>query len=286
MDTRPGNLTSLQVIRVHNGQRRQQAIKDSIATEEPLEIRLVTPTGVHQVAVTMRTPGADFDLAAGFLFSEGIIRHKDDVEYISYCVDRKVGEAQRYNIINVGLRPNGSHHLDLRSLERNFIVSSACGVCGKTSLDRVELAGLVPLSSTCEVSPEIIWGLLPKLRDAQPIFKKTGGLHAAALFDLNGNLIAVREDVGRHNAMDKLIGWSALQGKTPLINHIVLASGRSSFELIQKAAVANIPVFCAVSAPSSLAVEAAQRFGMTLIGFLRDETFNIYCGQERITSNQ
>ncbi len=286
MDTRPGSLAASKVIRVRKGHRQPQAIRDSIATEEPLEIRLVTSTEIYQVAVTMRTPGADFDLAAGFLFAEGVVHQKDDIEYISYCVDRKVGEAQRYNIVNVGLRQDASHRLDRRSLERHFMVSSACGVCGKASLDQVELKGLRPVVSSCEVRPETIWGLLSKLRAAQPMFEKTGGLHAAALFDLAGNLLAVREDVGRHNAMDKLMGWAVLQGKTPLANHIVLASGRSSFELIQKAAVANAPIFCAVSAPSSLAVDAAQRFGITLIGFLRDESFNIYCGQERITASQ
>jgi FdhD protein len=228
----------------------------------------------------MRTPGADFELAAGFLFGEGILHARDEIARIAYCVDAEVPSDQQYNIVNVSLRTDALP--DLATLERHFYTTSACGVCGKASLDALRVRGCPVASPGPEVSAEVVTSLPDKLRKAQGIFEMTGGLHGAALFDVHGDLVAVREDVGRHNAMDKLIGWALLDGRLPLANHIVMVSGRASFELLQKCAVAGIPIFCAVSAPSSLAVMVARDFGLTLVGFLRGERFNIYAGHERI----
>ena len=253
---------------------------DTLATEEPMEIRLVTGEDIQKVAVTMRTPGADFELAAGFLYGEGIVTSRDDIRRISYCVDPKVDAEQQYNIVNVELRPGTTH--DVRSLERHFYTTSACGVCGKASLEQLEIRGCPVIPPGPEVSAQMIYALPEKLRKTQRLFDSTGGLHAAALFDAEGNLLALREDVGRHNATDKLVGWALLDGKLPLNGHIVMVSGRSSFEILQKCLTAGVPVVCAISAPSSLAVDVARDFGMTLVGFLRGERFNVYAGAERV----
>jgi len=253
---------------------------DTLATEEPMEIRLLAGQTMQTVAVTMRTPGADFELAAGFLYGEGIIDSPDDVQKISYCIDSDLDTEQRYNIVNVELR--GGHEFDLRPLERHFYTTSACGVCGKASLEQLELRGCPVMTAGPEVSAEVITTLPEKLREAQGLFDATGGLHAAALFDDKGELIALREDVGRHNATDKLVGWALLEGRLPLTDHIVMVSGRSSFEILQKSLAAGAPVVCAISAPSSLAVDVAKQFGMTLVGFLRGGRFNVYSGSERI----
>ena len=249
---------------------------DSLATEEPMEIRLVTGDARRTVAVTMRTPGDDFELAAGFLHGEGIVSSPDDILKISYCVDAE----QQYNIVNVELREGRTY--DLRPLERHFYTTSACGVCGKTSLEQLELRGYPGIPPGPEVAAEAIYSLPDKLREAQGLFEATGGLHAAALFDSQGNLVALREDVGRHNAIDKLIGWALLEGKLPLNDHVVMVSGRSSFEILQKCLAAGAPIVCAISAPSSLAVDVARQFGITLVGFLRDNRFNVYSGFERV----
>ena len=254
---------------------------DTLATEEPMEIRLVSGNDTQTVAVTMRTPGADFELAAGFLYGEGIVSSRDDVRRISYCVDPEVDAEQQYNIVNVELRPGISY--DVRSLERHFYTTSACGVCGKASLEQLELRGCPVIPPGPEVSAQTIYALSDKLRKTQRLFESTGGLHAAALFDRDGNLLALREDVGRHNATDKLVGWALLEGRLPLNENIVLVSGRSSFEILQKCLTAGVPIVCAISAPSSLAVDVARDFGMTLVGFLRGEKFNVYAGSERIT---
>ena len=253
---------------------------DTLATEEPMEIRLLMGDTKQTVAVTMRTPGADFELAAGFLYGEGIIKSPEDIAKISYCVDRDIDAAQQYNIVNVELR--GGHEYDLRPLERHFYTTSACGVCGKASLEQLELRGCPVIAPGPEVSAETIYSLPENLREAQGLFDATGGLHAAALFDPEGNLLALREDVGRHNATDKLVGWALLEGRLPLSDHIVMVSGRSSFEILQKCLTAGVPVVCAISAPSSLAVDVAREFGMTLVGFLRGNRFNVYAGQERV----
>ena len=250
--------------------------EDSVAVEEPLEIRV----GGETVAVTMRTPGADFELAAGFLYGEGIVKSADDIAKISYCVDSDLDAAQQYNIVNVELR--GGREYDLRPLERHFYTTSACGVCGKASLEQLELRGCPVVGPGPEVSAETLYSLPEKLREAQGLFDATGGLHAAALFDAEGNLLALREDVGRHNATDKLVGWALLEGRLPLSGHVVMVSGRSSFEILQKCLTAGVPFVCAISAPSSLAVDVAREFGMTLVGFLRERRFNVYAGQERV----
>lgn len=277
-DHRPAAKTPAEVWVVKEG--RGQTRSDQLATEEPLEIRLLAGPAKQTVAVTMRTPGADFELAAGFLCGEGILHARDEIARIAYCFDAEVPSDQQYNIVNVSLRADALP--DLATLERHFYTTSACGVCGKASLDALRVRGCPVASPGPEVSAEVVTSLPDKLRKAQGIFEMTGGLHGAALFDAHGDLVAVREDVGRHNAMDKLIGWALLDGRLPLANHIVMVSGRASFELLQKCAVAGIPIFCAVSAPSSLAVMVARDFRLTLVGFLRGERFNIYAGHERI----
>ena len=267
--------TKAQVWVVENSLVRSRP--DQIATEEPLEIRL---SPKQTVAVTMRTPGADFDLAAGFLYSEGVVSHREDIQQMSYCVASDVDAEQRYNIVNVtlkeGLLP------DLQPLERHFFTTSACGVCGKASIEALQIRGCPVIPTGMEVTPEVIYSLPDKLRSAQGIFTATGGLHAAALFDAQGQLLKLREDVGRHNALDKLVGSAMLALELPLNNHIVMVSGRSSFEILQKCLTAGVPIVCAVSAPSSLAVALAREFGITLIGFLRGQRFNVYSGFERI----
>ncbi len=263
---------------VEAGQARQHT--DYVATEEPLEIRLLAGSERQTIAVTMRTPGADFELAAGFLASEGVIQSRDDIRRITYCVDAVIDAAQRYNIVNVELR--AASLPDLAPLERHFLTTSACGVCGKASLDALRLRGQIAAPPGPQVSAATITALPERLRATQGIFKTTGGLHAAGLFDADGTLLVVREDVGRHNALDKLAGWALMNGKMPLHRHIVLVSGRVSFEVVQKCLAAGVPIICAISAPSSLAVALAAEFGMTLVGFLRGERFNIYSGIERI----
>ncbi len=275
---RRGSKTRARVRVFEDGRARVRP--DSLATEEPMEIRLVAGGETRTVAVTMRTPGADFELAAGFLYGEGVVRSREDIEKISYCVSADVDVEQQYNIVSVRLRKGREY--DLRPLERHFFTSSACGVCGKASLDQLELRGCPVIPPGPEVSAETICSLPAKLREAQGLFEATGGLHAAALFDVEGNLVALREDVGRHNATDKLIGWALLEGRLPLSEHVVLVSGRSSYEILQKCLTAGAPIVCAISAPSSLAVDVAKQFGMTLVGFLRGKRFNIYNGADRV----
>lgn len=252
---------------------------DQLATEEPLEIQLSAGGREQTVAITMRTPGNDYELAAGFLHNEGLIEQKHDVIQMSYCVgtDRTL---QEYNMLNVQLR--AATLPELPSLERHFFTNSACGVCGTTMLDDLRERNLPTVPSGPIISAEIIYGLSNTLRKAQKLFDSTGGLHAAALFDQTGELLMLREDVGRHNALDKLIGWGLNNKQLPFNNKIIMVSGRASYELLQKCYVAGAPIFCAVSAPSSLAVELADQFGVTLVGFLRGDTFNVYSGIERI----
>ncbi|MGL4609809.1 MAG: formate dehydrogenase accessory sulfurtransferase FdhD [Trueperaceae bacterium] len=279
MTTRAKNKTPTQIVQVDGGKCTTR--RDYLATEEPLELRLMAGKEKQTLAVTMRTPGNDFELAAGFLLAEGIIEQREAIKKISYCIDKDLSEEQRYNIVNISL--NASELPDLASLERHFTVNSSCGMCGKASLEALENRQIKNIESSLHVSTELICTLPEKLRKSQGLFDITGGLHAVALFDADGNLFALREDVGRHNAMDKLLGWALLENLLPLSNHIILVSGRASFELTQKALVAGVSVFCAVSAPSSLAVDLARKFGMTLVGFLREEKFNIYTHQERVS---
>ena len=256
---------------------------DVLAVEEPLEIRLYPADGADrvQVAVTMRTPGRDFELAAGFLYTEGILRDAGQVSRINYCADHSLESEQRYNIVSVFLRPGTVVNAD--QLRRNFFSSSSCGVCGKASLEAVRLRGILPVADDgFTVDGEVFARLAEALRGAQSIFDKTGGLHAAALFDAGGRLVAIREDVGRHNAVDKLIGHAFLDGRLPLTGHLLMVSGRTSFEIMQKAAVARIPLVAGISAPSSLACDAARAFGMTLVGFVRGNRYSVYTGAHRI----
>jgi FdhD protein len=275
---RRGSKTKARVRVVEEGRVRVRP--DTLATEEPMEIRLISGDAKRTAAVTMRTPGADFELAAGFLYGEGIVCSPEDILKISYCVDINLDAEQQYNIVNVELRSGRDY--DLKALERHFYTTSACGVCGKASLEQLELRGCPVIPPGPEVAAEVIYSLPEKLREAQGLFEATGGLHAAALFDAGGNLVALKEDVGRHNATDKLVGWALLEGRLPLSDHIVMVSGRSSFEILQKCLAAGVPVVCAISAPSSLAVDVARQFGITLVGFLRGNRFNVYSAHERI----
>ncbi len=274
---RPKSKRKVNVVTVDGAQVKRRG--DTLATEEPLEIRLLAGSRrqnvVQNVAVTMRTPGTDFELAAGFLYGEGIVKSREDIVRMSYCTEAE----QRYNTVNVTLR---GAMPDVGRLERHFTTTSACGVCGKASLESLELQACPLPDPTFTVKPEVITSLPDKLRQAQGLFDATGGLHAAALFSKTGELLALREDVGRHNALDKLVGWALLEGLLPLREHIVLLSGRASFELLQKSLTAGVPLVCAVSAPSSLAVAVAQNFNLSLIGFLRGARFNIYSGEARI----
>lgn len=228
------------------------------------------------LAVTMRTPGHDFELAAGFLLAEGLIGRRDEIRRIAYCTDP--GEPQQYNIVNVELA--SASLPELAPLERHFYTTSACGVCGKAGLENLQRR-YSPLALKWKISSEVISRLPLQLHAHQTLFMQTGGLHAAALFDRCGNLLALREDVGRHNALDKLLGWAFLENRLPLSEHMVLVSGRASYELAQKTLAAGIPILAAISAPSSLAVELAREFNLTLIGFLRS-SFNVYSGEERL----
>ena len=278
VNLRPGSKTAARVWMIAGDQGRVR--RDELATEEPMEIRLVTQGVRRSVAVTMRTPGNDFELAAGFLYGEGVIGSRDDLVQISYCVDRGIDAAQQYNTVNVALRYGAAP--DLAPLERHFYTSSACGVCGKASLEALQLRSCPVIQPGPGIPVEVLYSLPDKLRQAQGVYRKTGGLHAAALFDTTGQLLALREDVGRHNALDKLIGWALMEGRLPLSQYILLVSGRSSFEIMQKSLAAGIPIVGAISAPSSLAVDLAREFGMTLVGFLRDERCNVYTSYERI----
>jgi FdhD protein len=250
---------------------------DLLAVEEPLEIRLGCDAAGRRehraVSVTMRTPGHDRELAAGFLFTEGIVAAREHLRAVHAC--------RRGNVVRVDLQPGVP--VDLARLERHFYTASSCGVCGKASLEAVRVAPHQrPLDGRPVVEEAVIRRLPGTLRAAQEVFDRTGGLHAAALFDPRGNLLGLREDVGRHNALDKLIGAQFLAGLTPLRDAVLLVSGRASFELVQKAAVAGIPILAAVGAPSSLAVDLAREHGLTLLGFVRHDRFNAYTGAGRV----
>jgi FdhD protein len=249
---------------------------DVLAVEEPLEIRVRTADRLETLTITMRTPGHDFDLAIGYLLAEGVIQSLDDLRKVSRPDDLE--EPERSNVVQVELREG--LEVDLDSLKRLHPTSSACGVCGTANLEALH-ARLQPITSSARITAGTVCALPEKLRAAQGIFDATGGLHASALFDLEGTLLAVREDIGRHNALDKLVGYALLEDM-PLENAVVLVSGRAGFDIAQKCVAARVPILCAVGAPSSLAVNLALEFGMTLIGFLRGERFNVYSGLERI----
>ncbi len=256
---------------------------DEVAVEEPLEIRVVRAedrgAAPRSVSVTMRTPGHDFDLAVGFLFTEGILRNAEDIASVGYGRAHLQGPSE--NVVDVVLARGVPY--DPAKSERNFYTTSSCGVCGKASLEAIRVRGVRPArEGVPQVAADVISQIPGRLREAQRLFSVTGGLHGAGRFDAEGRLISVREDVGRHNAVDKLVGEAVLAGRVPLRDDLLAVSGRASFEILQKAAVAGIPVVVAVGAPSSLAVDLAQEYHMTLVGFVRDRGFNVYAGDARV----
>ena len=250
-----------------------RAVDDYLAAEEPLEIRLGIGIAAHPLSVTMRTPGHDRELAAGFLWTEGLIDAPGQLASL-----RQPETGADGNVIEVELK---DRVLDPADLQRNFFAASSCGICGKASIDAVRVRGLRAPNRDFRVDPEMLCELPARLRAHQATFDRTGGLHAAALFDASGALVEVREDIGRHNAVDKIVGWALLAGKLPLAEHVLMVSGRGGFEIVQKALAAGIPVVASVSAPSSLAVKLAREMNLTLVGFLRGRRFVAYSGQER-----
>jgi FdhD protein len=251
---------------------------DTLVVEEPLEIRL----NGSPLTVTMRTPGSDVELAQGFLLTEGVIAERDDVASVRYCRGEDTDGLNTYNVLDVTLRPGVDP--PQTDLTRNFYTTSSCGVCGKASLEAIRLISRHACGDDPSTVPAAtLSGLPDRLRAAQKVFASTGGLHGAALFDLEGDLLAVREDVGRHNAVDKVIGWALESGRVPLAGTVLLVSGRASFELTQKAVMAGIPILAAVSAPSSLAVDLATQSGLTLVAFLRGDSMNVYSRGDRVT---
>jgi FdhD protein len=270
--TRSVDLTQVSVW--DDGSVRRQ--EDYLAAEEPLEIRI----GEEPLTVTMRTPGDDVELAAGFLFTEGLVQRRAQI----VALEPDSGDAgrNRGNVVRAELEPGSAP--DAEKMRRNFLATSSCGVCGKTSIDSVRAQTLVPPNPEFRLDAEVLVQLPEKLRASQAAFGRTGGLHAAALFDSTGELLVVREDIGRHNAVDKVIGWALLADRIPLSHAVLMVSGRGGFEIVQKAIVAGVPIIASVSAPSSLAVQLARELRLTLVGFLRGRRFVIYAGDERIES--
>ena len=280
-----GSSHAVDISKVSNGSRQVHA--DSVAVEEPLEIRLAfaTPDGraTRSISITMRTPGNDNELAAGFLLGESIVQQASDIVSIEPC-GPTAPDSDYHNVVRVELSPDIC--VDLGRLQRHFYTTSSCGVCGKTSLDALRVVGVEPLTQNCVTfRGDTLIGLPDKLRALQGTFDKTGGLHAAAAFTATGELIVTMEDVGRHNAVDKVFGALLLEDRLPADDLGLIVSGRASFELMQKTLIAGAPLLAAVSAPSSLAVQLANEFDMTLVGFLRGDTFNIYSGEQRISND-
>lgn len=278
----PDSSLAVDISRVRGEQRVARA--DSVAIEEPLEIRLgfSTPDGraSKSLSITMRTPGDDVELAAGFLASESIVTACEDILSIEHCGAPAPDSGFR-NVIRVELAPDVT--VDIGRLQRHFYTTSSCGVCGKASLDALQLAGLKPLTAnSATFSTALLTSMPDRLRAKQSVFDQTGGLHAAAAFTADGDIVCLREDVGRHNAVDKVVGRLLLDDRLPASELGLIVSGRASFELMQKALVAGMPLLAAIGAPSSLAVRLASEFDMTLIGFLRDERFNVYAGERRV----
>lgn len=263
------------VVRIRDGVISRRP--DTLAAEEPMEIRV----NERSLTVTMRTPGDDFDLAVGFLVSEGVLHSAEDLVTARYCAGTADDGLNTYNLVDVDLA--GTVPVPDASLERNFYTTSSCGLCGKASLDAVRTTAAWSVAEDqLRISPGVLAAVPGRLRDAQQVFDKTGGLHAAGLFSADGELLCVREDVGRHNAVDKVVGHALRSDLLPLRETILMVSGRASFELVQKAIMAGIPMLAAVSAPSSLAVDLADENGLTLVGFLRGESMNVYAGADRL----
>jgi FdhD protein len=270
-----------QITRIVVGESRTRR-DDVLAVEEPLEIRVAGSA----LSITMRTPGNDFDLAAGFLVSEGVISRSDQIATIRYCVGATADGENTFNVLDVTL--SRGVPLPDPSIERNFYMTSSCGLCGKASIDAVRTLSQYPVAGDhVAVSDELLVSFPDRLRESQDVFEKTGGLHAAALFDAeSGRMLVLREDVGRHNAVDKVIGWALTQGMLPLQGTVLMVSGRASFELVQKASMAGIPILSAISAPSSLAIDLAREVGLTVVGFLRGSSMVVYAGEDRILSTE
>jgi len=269
---KPRSIDLTQVSEWDDGKIRRK--EDYLAAEEPLEIRV----GKDPLSVTMRTPGHDLELAAGFLFTEGLVQRRAQI--ITLDEEPRDGEENRGNIVRVELAPESTP--DFEKMRRHFFAASSCGICGKASIDSVRARTLEPPNPDFRLDPEVLVRLPEALRASQAVFGRTGGLHAAALFDASGGLLVLREDIGRHNAVDKVIGWALLENRVPLGQAVLLVSGRGGFEIVQKAIVAGLPVVASVSAPSSLAVQLARELHLTFIGFLRGRRFVIYAGEERI----
>lgn len=264
-----GSIEPVQITRVTS--HGHETLEDQVAKEEPLEIRI----DGRSVAITMRTPGHDLELAAGFLYTEGVIDGIDDIRALAHIDDPGDPQGNTVDTVLSGGVPAARRS----KADRALFASSSCGVCGKASIDRL-LVGAPPLTDRISVDPKIMLELPDRLRQAQSVFDQTGGLHAAALFDVNGNVEVIREDIGRHNAVDKVIGWRLREDRVPIDDRILLVSGRAGFEIIQKALVARIGVVAAVGAPSSMAVQLAEQSGMILVGFLRDGRYNQYGGHQ------
>jgi FdhD protein len=273
MPNTPRNINLTQVHEWTAGQRTTKS--DYLAVEEPLEIRI----GDQPISVTMRTPGHDRELAAGFLFTEGLIQRASDIESLD-SIALEDGSTNRSNVIVATLKPETAPDLD--RLRRHFFASSSCGICGKASIDAVRNRTLAAPNPNFRLSTDTLTRLPESLRESQDVFDRTGGLHGVALFDAQGHLLVAREDIGRHNAVDKVIGWALLENRVPLSEAVLLVSGRGGFEIVQKAIAAGVPVVACVSAPSSLAVQLAREMRQTLVGFLRGNRFVIYSGEERI----
>jgi FdhD protein len=278
-EARPGRSVGADVVALEG--ERQTRKRDQIVTEEPLELRLSDGGAASTLAVTMRTPGNDFELAAGFLFDEAVVRSRDDIAGMSYCLDSAVDPSQRYNIVTVECRA-GAVAADRSRFERHFTIGSACGVCGRAQLDSLRDLGVMPIDDAVRIPASLLYQLPARMREAQRVFASTGGLHAAALFDKHGEALVVREDVGRHNAIDKVVGWGLLNGRLPFAGCVLVVSGRASYEVLQKSVMAGISIVASVSAPSSLAVDLAREFNVTLVGFLRGNRANVYAAPERI----
>jgi FdhD protein len=258
----------------HDGEMRP--LDDYLVGEEPLEIRV----GDAALSLTMRTPGHDLELATGFLFTEGLISRRNQIASVRHDPDAKQNGANRVRVelaSGVALDPEASR--------RNFYTTSSCGVCGKASIDAVRVRCIEPPNPKCTIDPELLCLLPDRLRAAQQVFNRTGSLHAAGLFSLSGELLVLREDVGRHNAVDKVVGWALANDRVPLSDSLLMVSGRGGFEIVQKALVAGLPILASVSAPSDLAVNLAREFRMTLVGFLRGRRFVIYSGPERLAAS-
>jgi FdhD protein len=269
---KPRSVDLTQVSEWENGAVRRK--QDYLAAEEPLEIRI----GEDPLSVTMRTPGHDLELAAGFLFTEGLIQRRAQI--VALEAEQGTSPKNRGNVVQATLAPESAP--DFEKMRRHFFAASSCGICGKASIDSVRARTLEPPNPGFRFDPEVLVRLPEALRASQAVFGRTGGLHAAGLFTAAGELLVLREDIGRHNAVDKVIGWALLEERVPLSDSILLVSGRGGFEIVQKAIVAGLPVVASVSAPSSLAVQLARELGQTLIGFLRGRRFVVYAGVERI----